>query len=249
MGFFSEMEGNLEKYIEGFFKDKFGTGELQPVEIAKKLAREMRDRRRSGLKNIFVPNRFEISLASGDFATVEPLLDRFTAEMSEYVKNKAVEKKYTMLGPVAVSFKEQQDLPQGELQIKSFFDESVEAAPEQEQVEVEDTMRFIPVRGVPETCPKTGLLEVAEGTFIGQRFVLSSNQLVIGRGEICDICLQDSSISRRHAVITRTGRRLMISDRASTNGTYVNGVKIAQHELADGDRIKMGNTVLIFKVE
>ncbi len=248
MGFFSELEGSLEKYIEGFFKDKFGSGGLQPVEIAKKLAREMRDRRRTGLKDIYVPNRFEVFLAPGDFAVVTPLIDRLSAEMAEYVKNKAIEKKYTMLGPVAVFFAEQQDLLQGQLRINSFFDESVEEA--QEQTEVEDTMRFKPVRGMPETGQNpTGLLEVAEGPLTGKRFALASNQVVIGRGEICDICLPDSSISRRHAVISRTGRQLIIKDRSSTNGTYVNGVKVSQRELIDGDMIKMGNTVLIFKVE
>ena len=249
MGFFSELEGNLEKYIESFFKDKFGSGDLQPVEIAKKLAREMRDRRRYGLKDVFVPNHFAIFLAPEDFASIEPLLDRFTAEMSEYIKNKALEKNYTMLGPVLVSFTEQQDLPRGELQINSFFDESVEA--EQEQVEIEDTLRFVPVRGVsePETVQKIGLLEAVEGTLIGRSFELSGNQVVIGRGENCDICLPDSSISRRHAVITRTGNQHLLSDRSSTNGTFINGVKIGRSELLDGDRIKMGNVVLIFKVE
>jgi pSer/pThr/pTyr-binding forkhead associated (FHA) protein len=95
----------------------------------------------------------------------------------------------------------------------------------------------------------TGLLEVAEGSLTGKRFALTSNQVMIGRGEICDICLPDNSISRRHAVLSRSGRQFTISDRSSTNGTYVNGVKVSQRELIDGDMIKMGNTVLIFKVE
>jgi len=248
VGFFSELEGNLEKYIEGFFKDKFGSSGLQPVEIVKKLAREMRDRRRSGLNDIYVPNRFEVFLAPDDYAAVTPLLDRLTTEMTEYVKNKAVEKQYTMLGPLSVSFAEQQDLLQGQLQINSFFDESVEEA--QVQLDVEATLRFIPVRGITQKRPgPTGLLEVAEGPLTGKRFVLEGNQVVLGRGEICDICLADNSISRCHAMISRADRQLTISDRSSTNGTYVNGVKVSRQELIDGDVIKIGNTVLIFKVE
>ncbi len=248
MGFFSELEGSLEKYIEGFFKDKFGSGSLQPVEIAKKLAREMRDRRRTGLKDIYVPNRFEVFLASEDFVVVTPLIDRLSAEMTEYVKNKAIEKKYTMLGPVLVSFAEQPELLRGQLRINSFFDESVEEP--QDQPVMEDTLRFIPVRVVSETGQNsTCLLEMTEGPLVGKRFALAGSQVVIGRGEICDICLPDKSISRRHAVINHTGRQYSINDRSSTNGTYVNGVKITQQELTEGDMIKMGNTVLIFKVE
>jgi len=246
--FFSELEGNLEKYIEGFFKDKFGGSGLQPVEIAKKLAREMRDRRRSGLKDIFVPNRFEVFLATEDYAAVTPLMDRFSTEMTEYVKNKMVEKKYTMLGPVSVSFAEQQDLPQGQLQINSFFDKSVEEAPV--QLDVEATMRFIPVRGITEKRQgPSGFLEVAEGPLAGKRFVLDGNQVVLGRGEICDICLPDNSISRCHAMISRSDQQLTISDRSSTNGTCVNGEKVSRQDLKNGDIIKIGNTVLIFKVE
>ncbi|TYO97376.1 FhaA domain-containing protein [Desulfallas thermosapovorans] len=246
MGFFSELEGNLEKYIEGFFKDKFGGGGLQPVDIAKKLAREMRDRRRVGLKDIYVPNRFEVILGPKDYAAVSPLMDRLSAEMVDYVKNKAVEKKYTLLGAVAVSFMEREQLPRGQVEINSFFDECVEEKPET----VEDTMRFTPVRGVPEPERNvTVLLEVVEGALAGKKFVLEGNQVTIGRGEICDICLPDNSISRRHAVINRTGRHFVIRDRSSTNGTYVNGVKVAQIELSHGDVVKMGNTVLIFKVE
>ncbi|WP_347487927.1 DUF3662 and FHA domain-containing protein [Desulfoscipio sp. XC116] len=248
MGFFSGLEGSLEKYIEGFFKDKFSSGGLQPVDIAKKLAREMRDRRRTGLKDIYVPNRFEVFLGPGDFAAVSPLIDRLSAEMTDYVRGKAAEKKYTMLGSAAVSFEERQELSRGQLQVKSFFDESVEDEPR--QMAVEETMRFTPVRGVPEPDLSAGVsLEVVEGVLAGKKFVLAVNQAVIGRGEICDICLPDSSISRRHAALSRTGRKFVIQDRSSTNGTYVNGVRVAKKELADGDIIKMGNTVLIFKVE
>lgn len=250
MGFFSELEGNLEKYIEGFFKDKFGSGSLQPVEVAKKLAREMRDRRQAGVQGIYVPNRFEVYLGPQDFDAFKPLVDRLSTEMKQYLIDKADEKKYILPGPVSVIFKVDQRLARGKFKIESFFD----SVPEDEDdagVAPEDTLQYIPVRANMNPLPGRQLvavLEVAEGSLAGRRFALHE-LTVIGRGQTCHVYLPEPSISRRHAVITRTGNRYTISDQASTNGTYVNGMRVTRAELADGDIIKLGRAVLTFKVE
>ncbi|MDD2554370.1 MAG: DUF3662 domain-containing protein, partial [Desulfotomaculaceae bacterium] len=66
MGMFSGLEGSLEKYIEGFFKDKI-SGRVQPADIAKKLAREMRDCKRVSVSNIYVPNEYIVFLHHSDW--------------------------------------------------------------------------------------------------------------------------------------------------------------------------------------
>ena len=252
MGFFSELEDNLGKYIEGFFKegflkDKLGGDSLQPVEIAKKLAREMRAKIRVGLNEVYAPNRFEIGLSSGDYAVFEPLIDRLNHEMTEYVKLKAKEKDYTMLGLVSVTINEQQYLPKGQFAVESFFDEQIEDTKDQD--ELEDTLRFMPVRSrdLVSSLP-VGLLEVAKGPLAGENFIISAQQMVLGRDEICDITIPDSSISRRHAIISRQGEQFLIQDCSSTNGTYVNDVRIPQKELKSGDKIKAGNTIFMFSI-
>lgn len=253
VGFFSELEGNLEKYIEGFFKDKFGGG-LQPVDVAKRLAREMRDRRRAGLNEIYVPNRYEIYLNPEDFNSVRPLIDRLSAEMKEFVLARAAEKKYTLLGPVRVNFQEDKDVAAGQLKMESFFDQTAGNAEDAGAVP-EETLQYTPVREVHarETPQyrhdRKAELVVVEGAGGAKKFVVAGNLAVIGRREICDIYLPDYSVSRRHAVITRSGDRYLIKDQGSTNGTYVNGVRIKQTELAPGDTIKVGRVVLAFKVE
>lgn len=250
MGFFSELEGSLEKYIEGFFKEKFKSN-LQPVEIAKKMAREMRDRRRAGLSETYVPNCFAIYLGQEDLVRIKPHIDRLAMEMKEYVINKAKEKKYNFLGPVTVTIDEETDITPGHFIIKSFFEE-VPDDNQQGQPVAEDTLRYIPVRDTKlellEQC-ETAILEVVEGILKGQRYTMENNQTIIGRGEICNICLPDNNISRRHALISRMGYRYVIKDQSSTNGTYVNGVRINQMDLVSGDVIKIGKTKLTFKVE
>jgi len=256
MSFFSELEDNLGKYIEGFFKEgffkgKFGGNVLQPIEIAKKLAREMRSQSRVGLNEVYVPNRFEIMLASKDYEVFLPIMERMVAEVTAYVKDKAKEKDYTMLGQVTVSFKEQSSVAQGQLLINSFFDEETETT--QEQDDLGDTLNFTPLRSSATASSKSsephGILEIAAGSLRGKRFVITGSQAILGRDEICDICVSDNSISRRHAVISRRGHRFFIKDRSSTNGTYVNDTEIAEQEINHGDKIKTGNTVFIFKVD
>lgn len=251
MGFFSELEGNLEKYIEGFFKDKFGSTSIQPLEIARMLAREMRDRRRVGLKDIFVPNRFEVYLSEEDFKAIEPLINRLSTELRDYVTGKTKEKNFALLSPIEIKFIKDKLLPKGKIRVQSSFDNAIqEKMPE--SLAMDDTLRYTPVRVNHHevlNSPRTAKLNVVEGALEGKKFILSNNQTLIGRGGICNICISESSVSRRHAVITCADDSFMIHDQNSTNGTFVNGVKVTQKVLKNGDIIKIGKTVLAFKVE
>ncbi|WP_051273140.1 FhaA domain-containing protein [Desulfotruncus alcoholivorax] len=248
----SELEGSLEKIIEGFFKDKF-KGSLQPVDMAKRLAREMREQRRTGLKDIFVPNRYEIHLNPEDYNANEPVIERLSEELREYVAGKAAEKKYTMLGRIEVGFDRDEAVAPGEMAVKSYFDEEA-IEPEESAPPSEATMQYVPIKGeflapAQEMQEPVAGLEVLEGPFSGRRYPVTGNLAVIGRRESCDIFLPDESVSRRHALISRIGRRFYIKDQASTNGTYVNGSRVEQKELRPGDIIKMGRIILRFRVE
>lgn len=254
MGFFSGLEGSLEKYIEGFFKDKF-KGELQPVDIAKELAREMRNQRRAGLNEIYVPNRFDIYLSPVDMDEMVLLIDKLAREMTEFVTARAAEKEYTLLGAVNINFMEQQDIAAGQLKIESFFDETITRATGEPEVQ-EETLKFKPIKhlgqgtgSLAEQPRPRGYLVVLAGPQKGRQFALDGNQTEVGRREICAVYLQDTSVSRRHAVITRSGESYLIRDHNSTNGTYVNGKKIRQTQLESGDVITIGRVELGFKVE
>jgi pSer/pThr/pTyr-binding forkhead associated (FHA) protein len=68
----------------------------------------------------------------------------------------------------------------------------------------------------------------------------------IGRGAASDIVLDDSSVSRKHALVARRGERTMILDDRSRNGVHVNGVRVSESELRDGDTILCGRVTLRF---
>lgn len=256
MGFFSELEESLEKYIDKlFFKARQGE-QLQPVDIARQMAREMRRKRRAGLTGVFVPNRYEITLDENDYTALEPLLERLASELRDYITEKAAEKKYELAGPVVVEFKANQERNSLDerLYIEVHYDQILAEEPEtQHESRREDTQRYIPVR-VPLQRDHTPmresrvLLENTSGGHGVELYEIKGELTVIGRRETCDIYLADAGISRKHAVITRSGNHFVISDQASSNGTFVNGIRISSKVLEPGDVIKMGSTVLTFKV-
>jgi diguanylate cyclase (GGDEF)-like protein len=82
------------------------------------------------------------------------------------------------------------------------------------------------------------------GPCMGRRYTLGERQLLLGRGEDCDIVLHDHSVSRRHARIEPTPEGYYVSDLQSTNGTFVNDKQIDTHSLLqDGDYLRVGNCI------
>jgi hypothetical protein len=72
-------------------------------------------------------------------------------------------------------------------------------------------------------------------------FKIEKQQIIIGRGDECDITLPHKIISRNHAVIKNLGNdRFVICDLASSNGTFVNNRQVTRHIIQPGDRIKIG---------
>ena len=81
----------------------------------------------------------------------------------------------------------------------------------------------------------------------GTRHEVERPVLTLGRARECDIVVDDPSVSRRHAELRRGPGGFTLVDLSSTNGTQVNGKKIEQAEVADGDRIMLGQTELRFE--
>jgi pSer/pThr/pTyr-binding forkhead associated (FHA) protein len=88
------------------------------------------------------------------------------------------------------------------------------------------------------------------GTSKGESYVLAGNRIIIGRSEKADIRLNDTKASREHAEITKVGANWVATDLGSQNGIIVNDKKVTQVQLAEGDKLIVGQTVFKFaKVE
>ena len=89
-------------------------------------------------------------------------------------------------------------------------------------------------------------LLVIQGPDQGIRFVLDRRPAGIGRGVRNHVRLNDTEVSRQHALLEQSGDRYRVTDTSSANGTLVNGTAIPTSELTSGDRIQVGRTVLVF---
>jgi len=93
---------------------------------------------------------------------------------------------------------------------------------------------------------RTGVLTVLRGRRRGSTFQLTSDLTEIGRGETVEIRVDDEGVSRRHAAVRRLADgSLQIEDQGSTNGTFVNGVRVSAQVLKDDDRVALGSTTLL----
>jgi len=251
MGMFSGLEGSLEKYIEGFFKETFGGGCVQPVEIAKRLAREMRDCRRVSINRIYVPNQYIVHLNPSDWEKIANFGKLLSSELQDYISQKAKEKKYTLTGQPSVSFNPDENLTAGMIRLESAFNgTTVIEEPAAQDRDIEHTQRFFPVKDSVRVDPQPrvyGVLEVDDGPEQGRVFSLKGVNILIGRREDCQIIFNDTSVSRRHARLELHRGRYTIQDLGSTNGTLVNGVRITSKVLEPGDVLTFGTTVCTFR--
>jgi two-component system, cell cycle response regulator len=84
------------------------------------------------------------------------------------------------------------------------------------------------------------------GPNLGARYPLKETPLIVGRDEGCQICVNDDSVSRRHARLEPLGEGYGVVDLQSTNGTYVNDHRVTLHQLKDGDYLRIGNGIFRF---
>lgn len=95
--------------------------------------------------------------------------------------------------------------------------------------------------------PRQGMIVVRQGKEPGRIFEVRKDKLTIGRSRESDIFLEDLAVSRLHTTIFRDeGGRYLLHDENSANGTYVNGQRVSDHVLEEGDEIQVGQTVLAF---
>lgn len=90
------------------------------------------------------------------------------------------------------------------------------------------------------------MILIARGANKGSRFLITSEGVVIGRSSNCSIFLDDVTVSRTHAKITKQGKSFILKDEGSLNGTYINNISITEHELVSGDEFQVGKFHLLF---
>jgi hypothetical protein len=222
-----DFERRLGGLVEGLFSKTFRSG-VQPVELAKRIVREMDAGKQVGLDEIWAPNRFEFALAPEDAERFEQASSALAAELKRVVLETAAERGWGLLGPPEVGFAPDEGLRKGDFVVEASL------AQGEEPVEL------------PTSATATASLVVREED--RERTVaLRADTATIGRLPDCDVVVKDRGASRRHAQIRNKDGVYTLTDLGSTNGTRLNGQTVQTRALEDGDRITIGNTVLDFR--
>ncbi len=244
------IESKLEGLFEGVFGRAFRT-HVQPIELARKLSKEMDEHRNVSVSRVYVPNEYTVYLSPNDrkqFDGYEPAL---VGELQEYLAEHARRERYALLAPPRVLVLTDDDLAMGEFGIATRLvtpDGSSNVPPPSLPVDVPaQTMIYrAPEPIEPDAPPPAPEREVATLTVAGRKHEITSASVVLGRSREADVRLADVNVSRRHAEVRQEGAGYWIVDLGSTNGVEVNGKKIERARLRDGDRIVLGSTEVVF---
>jgi hypothetical protein len=303
---------SIEHRIESLFEGVFGRAfrsHVQPVELARKLAKEMDEARTVSLSRVYVPNEYHLYLSPKDRDQFRGYEQGLLLELGDYLSDHARREGYALASRPRVELHEDSDLSVGEFGIATrlvqpsqgsppeapseappaqprtvalptppplppplaqeppvsggtrVYGAPVEPAPEPElpleaEPEPEPPVAADPSAGQPieepvddDTPAPVVEPDPARAALVlgGARHELDRPVLTLGRARECDIVVDDPSVSRRHAELRRGPGGFTIVDLASTNGTQLNGKKIEQATVKDGDRIMLGQTELRFE--
>ena len=90
------------------------------------------------------------------------------------------------------------------------------------------------------------MILIARGANKGSRFLVTAEGVSVGRSASSSIFLDDVTVSRTHATISKQGNSFVLKDEGSLNGTYVNNISISEHLLVSGDEFQIGKFHLLF---
>jgi hypothetical protein len=242
MSVLRSLETKIADLVEGAFGRAFRS-EITPVELARRLVREMDRHRRGSLASMPVPNEYVISLSPGDrrhFAAVEGnLIDELAAHLLEHARAERL----ALPSRPQIELRTDPRLSLGACTIEARLNNAPTPAVARRQ-------------GVPPPPPPAATTTPVGGEVLprawldaeGQRIPIGASGVVIGRSAEVDVVIPAQEVSRRHAQIVPDANGWTLLDLDSTNGVRVNGRQVGvPTRLTDGDVIGIGPVELLFE--
>jgi hypothetical protein len=259
MSLLRSIESKLESLFEGVFGRAFRAN-VQPVEIARKLVKEMDDHRNVSVSRVYVPNEYRVYLAPVDRAQFDDYEGQLCEELQDYLAEHARRERYVLLSPPLVRLDTDEDLEMG------MFGIATRLAPTPEPV----VAAAAEAVAAPEPSPQLGATtiykpvvlpaveEVAEADqpdasaflTVGEtRHRLGKGTMTLGRSRECEVQVLDPNVSRRHAEVRFHDGVYTVVDLGSTNGIEVDGRRVDELVLEDGSHFTVGSTEIVFSRE
>jgi Protein of unknown function (DUF3662)/FHA domain len=248
------LEQRIENLVEGVFSRAFSS-QVQPVEIARKLAKEMDAHRTTSVSRVYVPNQYTVWLSTEDRRRLEGYESSLEQELSSYLLEHARRHDYALLTRPEVQLETDDRLRLGEFGIQTRL---VKPPARQGEAPSQGEQGHTMVYTVPpkqsrkeRRRPEGRLIETkAIVTMDDRRYVLDGPVAVLGRSRDADCVFADPNVSRHHAELRRgsTGD-WQIVDLGSTNGVKVNDRRVDSSRLSPGDQVTLGTTRFTFDIE
>ncbi len=225
MGVLDRFEKGVENAVHTAFAKTFKSG-VKPVELASALKKEcdaraaVVDRHRT-----VAPNEYSVALSDADHASVVEWGDEALAkELEDALHDHARRQHYSLVGALSVTFIQDETLPTGRYAV---------------------TSRSTRGPAAPATTDhpdsRYPLIDVD-----GQRYHLTGQFTIVGRGTEADVVVDDTGISRKHVQFEVTDFGTILTDLGSTNGTFVEDQRVKEVTLVDGNAITIGRTTMMY---
>jgi hypothetical protein len=251
------METTLASLVEGAFGRLF-RAEVRPMELARKLAREMDEHRTASVSRVYAPNEYAVWLSPQDRARYDGVEDELIDELCAYLLEHARSEDLTLASHPVVTFHTDPDLALGEFGIQARLVRPEDPEGRGEDPDAGDgedahgeTMLYSTSRRLREPLERSPSHRSTRAMLLldGRRLLVAPGGAVLGRSRDCDIVLDDAGVSRRHAHIRPADAGWTIEDLHSTNGVLLNGEPLrGVHPLGVGDRIALGTTEIVFEL-
>ncbi|MDQ3879288.1 MAG: DUF3662 and FHA domain-containing protein [Actinomycetota bacterium] len=250
------IEQRLEGLVEGFFTKVFRSG-LQPVEVGRRILRELAENKTISVNRVYVPNEFVVAMGAEDFERFDQMAAGLQREFSELIIDSAKENRWNLMGMPTITFVEEESLKPGEFRVETSLSADPDVAAPQASTQepaadgtstggaiASDTASRL---GIGDRGPRLVILN--EDKAPAEKITITRDPIVIGRMSTSDVVLSDPNVSRRHAELRHTSDGWLVVDLGSTNGTLVNGKLAREHRLSDGDELTFGSTALRFELD
>jgi hypothetical protein len=221
----------FEQIIEDILEESFvrlsGTS-VQPVTIARHLRRAMEERQAIGVGTLLVPGQYIVRLHPDDLQALQGVSAALTRELATYLAAAAQEAGFRLASAPQVTLLADAAVPKRGIRVE--VDPTIAHAP------LTQTTQRLPLSDLQQGRGDHASLSLPDGRVI----TLSRVVTTIGRDLDNHIVVDDPRVSRHHAQIRHQHHRYTLHDLGSTNGTWVNGERVTEVVLHDGDRVCLG---------
>jgi hypothetical protein len=245
----------LERFFERLFERptaRFFRTRLQPVQLQRRIERAMESERLAASDRTLVPNRYTIHLNPNDVAAFGEFGSTLASELADSALVFARARRYTLVDRPRVELVSDPAVERTDIVVRARFADPVAGrssegaggdVPAADEDQATNTMVFtVPT---PEG-PRARLRLIQPGT--SERVIeLGGRPVTLGRATDNGLVLADGRVSRHHGRISVRRGTLVYSDLQSTNGSRVNGTPVDEVVLGVGDRIEVGDTLLVIE--